>query len=117
MIILHFHLQQQSKYELFRFIYTSHHFIPFGRCKLNKMTSLPICGFIAQLVGHRTGIADVSGSNPVEPSLSFNSAIYIAYFELDRGVNKTLKLDRCVQSTIKLRFIGVYNQKSKSKGF
>ena len=25
-----------------------------------------ICGFIAQLVEHRTGIAEVTGSNPVE---------------------------------------------------
>ena len=27
---------------------------------------LPMCGFIAQLVEHRTGIAEVMGSNPVE---------------------------------------------------
>ena len=33
---------------------------------LNKLTSLPMCGFIAQLVEHRTGIAEVTGSNPVE---------------------------------------------------
>ena len=25
-----------------------------------------MCGFIAQLVAHRTGIAEVTGSNPVE---------------------------------------------------
>ena len=25
-----------------------------------------MCGFIAQLVEHRTGIAEVTGSNPVE---------------------------------------------------
>ena len=31
-----------------------------------KLTSLPMCGFIAQLVEHRTGIAEVTGSNPVE---------------------------------------------------
>ena len=31
-----------------------------------KLTSLPTCGFIAQLVEHRTGIAEVTGSNPVE---------------------------------------------------
>ena len=31
-----------------------------------EMTSLPMCGFIAQLVEHRTGIAEVMGSNPVE---------------------------------------------------
>ena len=40
------------------FIYTSHHFTPRGRYELNKLTSLPMCGFIAQLVEHRTGIAD-----------------------------------------------------------
>ena len=27
-----------------------------GRYELNKLTSLPMCGFIAQLVEHRTGI-------------------------------------------------------------
>ena len=34
--------------------------------ELNKLTSLPMCGFIAQLVEHLTGIAEVTGSNPVE---------------------------------------------------
>ena len=48
------------------FIYTSHHFTPRGRYELNKLTSLPMYGFIAQLVEHRTGIAEVTGSNPVE---------------------------------------------------
>ena len=37
-----------------------------GRYELNKLTLLPMCGFIAQLVEHRTGIAEVMGSNPVE---------------------------------------------------
>ena len=37
-----------------------------GRYELNKLTSLPMCGFRAQLVEHRTGIAEVTGSNPVE---------------------------------------------------
>ena len=36
------------------------------RYELNKLTPLPMCGFIAQLVEHRTGIAEVTGSNPVE---------------------------------------------------
>ena len=36
-----------------------------GRYELNKLTSLLLCGFIAQLVEHRTGIAEVTGSNPV----------------------------------------------------
>ena len=31
-----------------------------------QLTSLPMCGFIAQLVEHHTGIAEVMGSNPVE---------------------------------------------------
>ena len=57
------HLQPQYKYELFH-IYTSHHFT--ARDELNKLTSLPMCGFIAQLVEHHTGIAEVTGSNPVE---------------------------------------------------
>ena len=36
------------------------------------MTSLlPMCGFIAQLVEHRTGIAEVMGSNPVEALIFF----------------------------------------------
>ena len=34
--------------------------------ELNKLTLLPICDFIAQLVGQRTGNAEVTGSNPVE---------------------------------------------------
>ncbi len=64
MITLHFHLQPQYKYELFHINFTSFHCT--GRYELNKLTSLPMCGFIAQLVEHRTGIAEVTGSNPVE---------------------------------------------------
>ena len=40
-----------------------------GRYELNKLTSLPMCGFIAQMVEHRTGIAEVTGANPVEALL------------------------------------------------
>ena len=64
MITLHFHLQPRYKYELFHINFTSFHCT--GRYELNKLTSLPMCGFIAQLVEHRTGIAEVTGSNPVE---------------------------------------------------
>ena len=39
--------------------------------KNSQLTSLPMCGFIAQLVEHRTGIAEVTGSNPVEPLIFF----------------------------------------------
>ena len=65
MIILHFDLQPQFKYMNY-FIYNSHHFTTHGRYELNKLTLLPMCDFIAQLVGHRTGIAEVMGSIPVE---------------------------------------------------
>ena len=61
------------------FIYTSHHFTPHGRYELNKSTSLLMCGFIAQLVEHRTGIAEVTGSNPAE-ALSFSGF----FFPMDR---------------------------------
>ena len=42
-----------------------------GRYELNELTSLPMCGFTAQLVEHRTGIAEVTGSNPVEALIFF----------------------------------------------
>ena len=69
MITLHFHLQPQYKYELFHINFTSFHCM--GRYELNKLTSLPMCGFLAQLVEHRTGIAEVTGSNPVEALIFF----------------------------------------------
>ena len=43
--------------------------------ELNKLTSLPMCGFIAQLVEHRTGIVEVTGSNPIE-NLIFSGFIF-----------------------------------------
>ena len=43
-----------------------HSFTPHGRYELNKLTSLPMCGFIAQLEEQPTGNAEVTGSNPVE---------------------------------------------------
>ena len=35
-----------------------------------------MCGFIAQLVEHRTGIAEVAGSNPVEALIFFRLLLY-----------------------------------------
>ena len=67
MIILHFHLQPQFKYELLHIYFTPH-----GRYELNKLTSLPMCGFKTQLVEHRSGIAEVTGSNPVEVLVLFS---------------------------------------------
>ena len=63
------HLQPQYKYELFHIYLTSLHCT--AKYELNKLTSLPMCGTIAQLVEHRTGIAEVTGSNPVEALIFF----------------------------------------------
>ena len=46
-------------------------FTPYWRYELNKLTSLTMCGFVAQLVEHRTGIAEVTGSIPVEALIFF----------------------------------------------
>ena len=51
------------KYELF--LYTSHHFTPHGRYELNKLTSLPMCGFIVSWLSIAPVFAQVPGSNPV----------------------------------------------------
>ena len=61
---------RSSKYMNY-FIYTYIISLLTGRYELNKLTSLPMCGFIAQLVEHRTGIAEVMGSNPVEALIFF----------------------------------------------
>ena len=53
----------------FHIYFTSFHCT--GRYELNKLTSLPICGLITQLVEHCTGIAEVTGSNPVEALIFF----------------------------------------------
>ena len=39
--------------------------------QLSSPNALPMCGFIAQLVEHRTGIAEVTGSNPIEVLVFF----------------------------------------------
>ena len=65
LIYAYFYLPVKYKYELFHINFRSFHCT--GRYELNKLTSLPMCGFIAQLVEHRIGIAEVTGSNPVKP--------------------------------------------------
>ena len=88
MIVPHFDIQPQFKYMSY-FIYTSHHFTPHGRYELNlfswlnKLTSLPICRFVAQLVEHRTGIAEVTGSNPVE-ALIFFMLLFFQLLKLEK---------------------------------
>ena len=61
-------------YELFHIYFTSFHFSRAN--ELNKLTLLPMCGFIAQLVEHRTGIAEVMGSNPVEALIFFQASSF-----------------------------------------
>ena len=53
------------------------------RCKLDKLTSLPMCGFIAQLVEQRTGNAEVTGSNPVEALIFFFQASSFELLKLE----------------------------------
>ena len=50
MVTLHFHLLPEYKYELFHIYFTS--FPCTGRYKLNKLTLLPMGGFLAQLAEH-----------------------------------------------------------------
>ena len=61
-------------YELFHIYFTSFH--SSRENELNKLTSLPMYGFIAQLVEHRTGIAEVTGSNPVEALIFFQASSF-----------------------------------------
>ena len=69
-ITYHLHIYPQFIYESFHI----HYYIIslLSRENMNsQLTSLPMCGFIAQLVEHRTGIAEVTGSNPVEALIFF----------------------------------------------
>ena len=68
-----------------------------GRYEVNKLTSLPMCGFIAQLVEHRTGIAEVTGSNPVE-ALIFQASSF-----------QLLKLENSLRGSF---FTFIYNRSS-----
>ena len=69
MITLHFIYNRSTNMNYFIIYFTSLHCT--GKYELNKLTWLPMCGFIAQLVEHRTGIAEVMGSNPVEALIFF----------------------------------------------
>ena len=68
-ITYHLHIYPQFTYESFHILYV---ISLLSRENMNsQLTSLPMCGFIAQLVEHRTGIAEVTGSNPVEALIFF----------------------------------------------
>ena len=45
------------------------------RSKFSNLSNWKMSGFIAQLVEHRTGIAQVTGSNPVE------ALIFLFFFQ------------------------------------
>ena len=45
-----------------------------------------MCGFIAQLVEHRTGIAEVTGSNPVEALIFFFQASSFQLLKLENSL-------------------------------
>ena len=64
-----------------QFIYESFHILHVisllsRENKNSQLTSLPMWGFIAQLVEHRTGIAEVTGSNPVEALIFFQASSF-----------------------------------------
>ena len=86
------------------FIYTYIISLLTGRYELNKLTSLPMCGFIAQLVEHRTGIAEVTGSNPVEALIFFQASSF-QLLKLEnslRGSFFTLKLTSVFHASVLL---------------
>ena len=81
------------------FIYTSHHFTPHGRYELDKLTSLPMCGFIAQLVEQCTGNAEVTGLNPVETLIFFrpllsNGLNWKIYFDDHSALSSTTAVQK-----------------------
>ena len=46
------------------------------RSKFSNLTSLQICGFVTQLVEHRTGIAEVTVTKPVEALIFFQASSF-----------------------------------------
>ena len=46
-----------------------------------------MCGFIAQLVEHRPGIAEVMGSNPIEALIFFRLLLSLFTFIYNRSTN------------------------------
>ena len=94
-LTVHVHLQWQFTYELYELfhihtMHTSRHFNPDGRYELNKLTLLPMCGFIAQLVEHHTGIAEVMGLNPVEALIFSGFSFSIANWKINRDDHSSL---------------------------
>ena len=75
-ITYHLHIYPQFIYESFHIL---HIISLLSRENMNsQLTSPPMCGFMAQLVEHRTGIAEVTGSNPVEALIFFQASLFPA---------------------------------------
>ena len=68
------------------FIYTYIISLLTGRYEINKLTSLPMCSFIAQLVEHRTGIAELTGSNLIEALIFFFQAPSFQLLKLENSL-------------------------------
>ena len=83
--------------------YTSHHFTPHGRYELNKLTSLPMCGFTAQLV--EPGTHRQRGGHGLESRWSPD--FFQASFQL-------LKLENLLRWSF---FTSIYNRSSKMNYF
>ena len=75
-----------------------------------------MCGFIAQLADHRTGIAEVTGSNPAEALIFSGFFFPIAYIgKFTANIFELLVECRCVQTLInaqlnisKIRWLKAY---------
>ena len=50
---------------------SKYHITPHRRYELKTLTSLPMRGLIPQMVEHRTGIMEVTGSNPIQALIFF----------------------------------------------
>ena len=74
-ITYHLHIYPQFIYESFHILHVIS--LLSRENKNSQLISLPMCGFIAQLVEHRTGIAEVTCSNPVEALIFFFSGFFI----------------------------------------
>ena len=107
------------------YIFTSFHCT--GRYELNKLTSLPMCGFTAQLVEHCTSIAEVTGSNPIEalifcrllPSNCLNWKIYcksLFTFIYNRRTNMDfIEISHCLHIVINSKWTMFKNCQKKKK--
>ena len=71
------------------FIYITSFHSFHGKNMNSQLTSLPMCGFIAQLVEHRTGIAEVTGSNPVEALIFFFSGFFIPIAHIGNSLRRS----------------------------